>query len=102
MTDNQMSTADWGFVALATLPMLLVFVAPAFLDEFSKVPVTFAGVGLGVLLLPIGVLVLRGSQGRRRTRLKLSVALAALPFILLAIPIGMQWAVYFLSKLAGH
>jgi len=101
MAENRMSGPDWGFVALAAIPILLVFVAPGFLDKPSRLPVTYAGVGLGVVLSPIGLWVARGSLGRRRTWLMLSVGMAAFPFVLFAGLIGLQWALAFIVGLVG-
>lgn len=102
MVEHRMRVGDWGFVALATVPMLLAFVIPALLDRSARMPVTYLGVGLSVVFLGVGLYLRRGTLGRRRTWFAVSTVLASLPFVFAVWAIGLQWAVYFIAELLGR
>jgi len=98
--DHERSTLqDLGFLALAIIPSLLVFLVPAFVEKPARMPVVYLGVGLSVVLMAIGSIVLRGTRGRQRRWLMGSTMVAAAPFVVIASSIGLQWLVHFAGLL---
>lgn len=106
MDDRRMQRRDWGFTALACAPILLVFVIPIAQTAAGtktitdgKIAMLYAGLVLGLALLPVGLVLSRRAVGTRRRVLLAATAIALLPVALLVAAVAFQWAMVFVNAL---